>query len=155
MVCARELKWGNCQENAREKRARADSGLSMCSTGTAVVRSERNGGGKNSMGYVDEGRSFPPQAVHPIRGGIPPTSDPTHVFATLDRFRLVYTPAYSPMLANPRKAERGLQKVARMAGPARPVAIAKPVAWADDIAPRTSGRVLVRAIWASNGTSAS
>jgi len=120
-----------------KKRARADIGLSTCPTGMAV-NSENNGGGKNSMGYIDMGKSFPLQ--DPINGGIPPTSDPTHVLITLDHLRLVKTPAITS------STETELQNIGKTVSPTILVIIAKLVAWADEMAPWTSGLILVLVI---------
>lgn len=44
---------------------------------------ESMGGRKTSTGFVELGRRWPPHAVHPITGGMPPTTAPTHVLAIL------------------------------------------------------------------------
>lgn len=54
------------------------------------------------------GSSSPAAAAQPMRGGMAPTTAPTHVFAMLSCLRGVYTPAYSTMLAAPRAVVRGL-----------------------------------------------
>ena len=56
--------------------------------------------------------SWPAAAAQPMRGGIAPTTAPTHVFAMLTTFSGVYTPAYSPMLTAPKAAV--VQFVCRM-----------------------------------------
>jgi len=43
-------------------------------------------------------------AVQPMRGGMAPTTAPTHVFEMLTTLRGVYTAAYSAMLAAPNPA---------------------------------------------------
>jgi len=69
---------------------------------------EMKEGRKYSEVYVAEGRSFPPQAVQPIRGGMAPTTAPVQVFQIVLRFIQVYAPAYKAILANPRAAVVGL-----------------------------------------------
>lgn len=76
-----------------------------------VAGPERKEGRKNSGVYVAEGRSFPPQAVQPIRGGIAPTTAPAQVFQIDLRFIQVYAPAYRAMFVNPRIAVVGLTMV--------------------------------------------
>jgi len=113
----------------------------------------RKGGKKNATGDVGEGKSCPPPAVQPIKGGIAPTTAPTQVLSMLFRFNQVYNPAYSAILVAPKIAVVGLTIVHSIAGPLKPVTSAKPAACADEIALRTRGRMRVRVICASNGIS--
>lgn len=57
-----------------------------------------------------------------MRGGMPPTREPTHVLAMLSRFIGVYTMVYSRIFARPSPAVKGLTMEARVATPATPVA---------------------------------
>ena len=51
---------------------------------------------------------WPAAAAQPIRGGMRPTTAPTHVFIAETRFMGVYTPAYMKIFRPPRKATVGL-----------------------------------------------
>lgn len=131
------------------KNAKGARGLSI--NARSIPEEEK---GRNSCtGYDADGMSCPPQAVQPIRVGTAPTTEPTHVFATLLRFIQVYTPAYRAIFDKPKKAVVGLTIVNKMAGPAMPVAVANAAACRGVIALLTRGLFRVRVIWASSGTS--
>lgn len=139
------------------KNANGANTLSSVVRSIIVVPSVKKGGKNtgNASNDNESGTSRPPHAVHPISGGIPPTTDPTHVFHTLRLFIHVYTPAYSTIFASPKHAVVGFVIVHNSAGPATPVTTANPSACSGVTARLTSGRILVRAICASNGTSCS
>ena len=63
----------------------------------------------------------PMHAVHPMIGGIAPTTDPTHVFAMDHLFMGVYTDVYSRMLSPPRSPVRGFTWLVRRATPRAPL----------------------------------
>jgi hypothetical protein len=53
------------------------------------VLEETKEGRYRDSGVLAEGRREPPHAVHPIRGGIAPTTEPTQVFDMLLLFNIV------------------------------------------------------------------
>lgn len=123
----------------------ADSGLSADADDKGSRTSKMNGGKNKSMGWLVAGSSRPPHATQPISGGMPPTTEPTQVLSILFRFKLVYAPAYNTMFKVPSEPAIGFTQ-ASVATPATPVTIPNIEALAGDIAPLTSGRILVRGI---------
>lgn len=91
----------------------------------------------------------PAAAAQPMRGGIPPTKAPIHVFKTEIRFIGVYTPAYSTIFKPPRKAVVGFTPNHKLPTPNNPATLANIKAPFLPIRPRTSGRFRVLLICAS------
>ena len=97
------MKWGNCHEKSRRKRVAGVSGFGGVVVSIVFVVTIELGSGLRA-GAVEEGQlstrgwscvgqRLPPVAVHPMRGVSPPTTDPTQVLITENRFMGVYTAA--------------------------------------------------------------
>jgi hypothetical protein len=95
----------------------------------------------------------PVAPAHPIIGGIAPTTAPTTVFMVVRTFNGVYTPTYSAMFNAASPAASPLTNNASTATPTIPLTAANSTACGMEIRPEGSGRLCVRFIRASRGTS--